>query len=309
MVVSLLIPLNPCYTTWVPNKLFHLETKTQPLRQSIARHHMGYPWTSSFWQPTTYMMWLSKFSSGHSAIGKTMARWGQWDSNICPAYQTTTKTTEQILFCTHPSHTMCWHQQTSTLVKWLHDSDTHPDIISIVDHVLTQWGSSSFSSQVPPQLHKAALAQDHIGLFDFLMGRIPSLWLMIQAHYLSSLESNPTALMWAKQFCQQLLQFSHSLWLSHSIQIKSLWQDQELLQLNLAIRAQFDLSVQDLLPTDHFYVIRESENQGFDLESVLAMDLSDKHLWLSAIQDARLRGSMSDSWFDFLPLLLSSVVW
>jgi len=67
------------------------------------------------------------------------------------------------------------------------------------------------------------------------------------------------------------------------------------LQLNLAIRDQFDLGVQDLLPVDQFYVLRESENQGFNLESVLAMDLSDKRLWLSAVQDARLRGSMSDS--------------
>ncbi len=144
-------------------------------------------------KPPTYRMWLSKFSSGHSAVGKTMARWGQWDSDICPACQSTTKTTEHVLFCTHSSRTTCWHQQTSTLVKWLHNSDTHPDIISMVDHVLTHQGSSSFSAQAPPQLRKPALAQDRIGLFGFLTGRISSLWLPIQAHHLSSLGSTHSA--------------------------------------------------------------------------------------------------------------------
>jgi len=79
------------------------------------------------------------------------------------------------------------------------------------------------------------------------------------------------------------------MWLLCNQQIKSLWIAQEISQLDLAIRDQFNLGLQDLLPADQFYVVRESDSQGFDLASVLAMDISDKRLWLAAIQDARER--------------------
>jgi len=34
--------------------------------------------------PPTYRMWVSKFASGHSAVGTTMAKWKQWDSLCAP---------------------------------------------------------------------------------------------------------------------------------------------------------------------------------------------------------------------------------
>ena len=34
--------------------------------------------------PHTFQMWLSKFASGHSAVGITMFRWKNWDSAVCP---------------------------------------------------------------------------------------------------------------------------------------------------------------------------------------------------------------------------------
>jgi len=86
-------------------------------------------------------------------------------------------------------------------------SNTHPDIISIVDQVLTQQGTSLFSSQAPLQLHKAALAQDDISLFGFLMGKISSLWLPIQAHHLSSLGSDHTATCGLSSFVNNYFNF------------------------------------------------------------------------------------------------------
>jgi len=41
-------------------------------------------------------MCVLKFFFGHLAVGKTMAQWGQWQSNICLACQAITETTEHI---------------------------------------------------------------------------------------------------------------------------------------------------------------------------------------------------------------------
>jgi len=241
-------------------------------------------------KPPTYRMWVSKFSSGHSAIGKSMAQWGQWQSDICPACQTATETTEHVLFCRHPIRSACWHQQVAKLMQWMREADTHPDITATFENVLSSQGQHSFCSQAPHSVYAAAFSQDKIGIFGLLTGRLSSLWISVQSQHYLALASTRIAMLWAKRLCQQLLSFSHSMWLLCNQQIKSLWIAQEISQLDLAIRDQFNLGLQDLLPTDQFYVVRESDSQGFDLASVLAMDISDKCLWLATIQDARERG-------------------
>jgi len=140
---------------------------------------------------------------------------------------------------------------------------------------------------------QAAAAQDRIGLFVFLLGRLSSHWIGVQASYYSQSGNSRSATLWAKRLCQQLLQFSHNLWLSRNHQVKAIRQTQELTQLDLAIREEFAQGTTSLLPVDHFYVRPIAPGHGFDLQSVLAMDISDKRLWLSALRDARSRGQPS----------------
>jgi len=45
----------------------------------------------------TYRMWLSKFASGHSAVGITMACWKKWDSPICPLCHSENESTLHVL--------------------------------------------------------------------------------------------------------------------------------------------------------------------------------------------------------------------
>jgi len=116
-------------------------------------------------QAPTYRMWLSKFSLGHSAIGKTMAQWGQWQSNNCPACQTATETMEHIHFCQHPTRAACWHQQVSKLMQWMWDANTHPDITATFGNILSSRGCHSFWSLAPHSVYAAASNQDQILFF------------------------------------------------------------------------------------------------------------------------------------------------
>jgi len=142
-------------------------------------------------------------------------------------------------------------------------------------------------SPAHPSLMEAATSQAHIGFFGHMTGRISSLWIPLQAKHYQDSDNSRSAFVWAKRLCQQLIQVSHSLWTARNQQIKSIRLSQELLQLDMDIRSQFDLGTQNLSPSDHFYVTRLSPDHGFDLTSVLGMDISDKRLWLSAIQEAR----------------------
>jgi len=223
-----------------------------------------------------------------------MARWGKWSSAICPACQTTCETTEHVLLCPHPARVHCWHQQVATLIHWLQQSESHPDIVSTFEKVLST-RNSSFATHATPLVLNAAIAQDGIGLFGLLTGRLSSQWITIQAHHLSQIGSSRTASVWAKRLCQQLLHFSHSLWSSWNQQIKSIRQAQEIQELDAEIQAEFTRGTDSLLPIDHFYVTLSMSGQGFDLPSVLAMDTPDKRLWLAALRDAHSRGPTNQS--------------
>jgi len=219
-----------------------------------------------------------------------MAKWCQWPSDICLACNSASKTTEHVLFYRNPDRTQCWHRQVPQLVQWLQRTDTHPEIIQVFKHALHARGST-FASQATPLTQLVASMQADIGLFGFFLGHLSSYWLTIQQHYYATIGSSRVATTWAKCLCQQLLQFTYTLWISCNQQIKSIWQNQELQQLDQAILEQFQLGMQNLATSNHFYVIQSppGQGQGFDLPSVLAMDITDKRLWLSAISDARAR--------------------
>jgi len=58
----------------------------------------------------TFQMWLSKFISGHSAVGVTMFWWKQWDSALCPVCQSHKEMVLHVLLCPHQTHQSLWTQ-------------------------------------------------------------------------------------------------------------------------------------------------------------------------------------------------------
>jgi len=79
-------------------------------------------------RPPTYRMWLSKFASGHSAVGITMHRWKQWDSPLCPICHLADEDINHVILCSNAERTAHWHSAVDTFGQWLSSAKTHPAI-------------------------------------------------------------------------------------------------------------------------------------------------------------------------------------
>jgi len=133
--------------------------------------------------PATYWMWLSKFASGHSAVGCNMHRWKHWDSPVCPICHLMEEDTDHVLVCLNTEHTAQWHTLTNTLQQWLDSVHTHPAISHCIITTLHGCSSLLFSSNAWWSCWLVAKAQDQIGFFGFLLGCLSPGWESLRAHY------------------------------------------------------------------------------------------------------------------------------
>jgi len=241
--------------------------------------------------PPTYRMWASKFASGHSAVGFTMAQWKRWDSPLCPFCELTNKTTLHILQCPHPHCTTMWHKEVASFHNWLQQANTSPVISQCFVTSLHQQGITPFSVSSCSLATDAASDQSLISFFNMLLGCLSPKWESLQAQYWLDKNSSCSPRLWAKRLCAQLLHLTHSMWITRNQQLQDLTLESLTTLTHLLIQQEFELGIQDLLPNDRFYVLSSTDSEGFSLDRVLAMSLPDQQLWLSAICSARTRGS------------------
>jgi len=131
----------------------------------------------------TFQMWLSKFASGHSAVGKMMALWKQWESPLCPLCHSSEETTCHIIQCPNAAHISHWHQLLEEFCLWLIQANMHPDITHCLLVMLHGQGQSSYALAAPPSCCSATSQQDLIGFFGFMLGCLSSLWEATQAQF------------------------------------------------------------------------------------------------------------------------------
>jgi len=238
--------------------------------------------------PPTFQMWLSKFASGHSAVGVTMFRWKKWDSPVCPVCMQHDETISHVLTCPHPSRRVVWIAQVEQLRQWMLQAETAPEIISCLIPTLLNQGTSSFSSHANALCHLAALDQDAIGFFGCMVGRLSLSWNPIQALYYASRCSQRSAKLWAVRLCRQLLQLTHFLWCTRNDQVLMARQRLASQVLQHDIIEQFQFGSLHLLLADLFYVTPGPH--GFSQDQVLALSSDDQLIWLQAVRNARIRG-------------------
>jgi len=237
--------------------------------------------------PPTYSMWLSKFASGHSTIGTTMAQWKKWDT-LC---QTTDETTCHVLQCWDPAQTSKWKQTIDKLQSWLVQMDTNPNIIYCLTHTLHHRRTSPFTGAARGSCCAAAHDQDLIGFFGTMVGHLSPLWESSQASYWHEHHSSKSPKHCTCQLCQCLLHATHASWLLRNQQIQSHLLATQMQDVLTAICRAFKLGHQNSLPADHFYLSREPDSEGFSLHQVLDFPLPNQQLWLHAVQQAHTRGS------------------
>jgi len=122
--------------------------------------------------PPTYQMWLSKFASGHSAVGCIMHCWKHWDSPVCLVCQLTNEDTNHVFTCSNADRMAHWQALMDTLRQWLVSAKTHLAIAQCIITTLHSHSLLSFSSNAQQPCQLAAAAQDQIGFFGFLIGRL-----------------------------------------------------------------------------------------------------------------------------------------
>ncbi len=200
--------------------------------------------------PPTYHMWLSKFASGHSTVGQTVHHWKHWNSPVCPVCQLTEEDTNHIFMCLHANHMAHWHALMDILQQWLVLAKTHPAISWCIITTLHGCSLLSFSSNAWWSCQPAAVAQDQIGFFGFLMGHLSPEWETLQTlygHQQGHLSSTST---WAKGLCLQLLYLSHGMWIFHNQQVQATLLDTQTCSLTHDIQHKFSLGISSLLLQD-----------------------------------------------------------
>jgi len=238
-------------------------------------------------------MWLSKFASGHSAVARTMHRWQRWDSATCPICQTVEEDMHHIFLCPDAERTAHWHTSIDSLQSWLTTTNTHPAISHCLLTTLHGRSLLSFSSNAHRSCQLAAHAQDQIGFFGLLLGRLSTHWETLQMQYGQQQNHPRSASTWAKGLCLQLLHITHGMWLLRNQQVQASLLAAQSQSLEDAIWHEFALGTAHLLLQDQFYISTDESMDGFTLQYVLSLPLSDQRLWLQSLQQARTRGTQT----------------
>jgi len=214
--------------------------------------------------------------------------WKKWDSAVCPVCSLHDESTLHVLCCSHPSQLIEWNSQIEAFRLWLIQVDTAPDLVHCLVSTLSSRGVSTFATHASILSLPAALAQDQIGFFGLMVGRLATAWIPLQERYYSSISSQRSASLWAVRVCRQLLQVTHALWIARNQQVLAARQAQDIQLTRQSVVEQFRLGLLHLLPVDQFYVTPGP--QGFSEARVLNLTLEDQVLWLNAVRNARLRG-------------------
>jgi len=80
--------------------------------------------------PPLYCLWISKFVSGHSAVGHMMLKQGEWDNDLCPCCGHSPETTWHVISCQDPWMTAAFLVAVTKFALWLQSAETHPSICS-----------------------------------------------------------------------------------------------------------------------------------------------------------------------------------
>ncbi len=146
------------------------------------------------------------------------------------------------------------------------------------------WGLPPVSPPAQSPFYLAATSQQQIGFFNLLLGCLSPQWVALQHQFWISHGSTCSSQHWTHHFCLQILHVTHTLWIFRNQQLQYLPCQVQLQSLQEAITSEFGQGTLHLLPHDHFFVFQTSLSEGFSLEQVLLLPLTDQQLWLHAVQ-------------------------
>lgn len=219
-----------------------------------------------------------------------MQIWGFWESSACKGCDCLLETTQHLFCCPHPKMRQQYTDSLNGFEQWLTAMDTDPDIQECLMRTLAMpLEEAAFTANIDDtdeDLMAAALAQDHIGVHNFFLGRISLDWRLIQDRYYREIGSRRTAKRWVSGLVKHLLEFSHSLWICRNTEIVHAKDAQGLpvaegQALNAEIQQQFQEGTTTLLLQDRYLLER------YTVDQVLQKHAASKRQWVESIQLAR----------------------
>jgi hypothetical protein len=165
--------------------------------------------------PFSRQLWISKFSSGHCAVGRMMKIRKEWTHDKCPLCLEDNETNDHVLLCQDPRALQQWDTLATKLDKDLQNMTTATTIRRTIMRKLHNWRRKKESNLNLTNEYgerAASIAQDRIGWTNFMLGRISGEWACAQQDYLDYLGRRKTGKRWLIALTTKLLNISWDLW-------------------------------------------------------------------------------------------------
>jgi hypothetical protein len=172
-----------------------------------------------------------------------------------------------ILNCPAPSARDCWNTTLVSLEGWMTKQHTMPELTTVIIHSLHAWRSphvrpSSRSTTGRYGIKNALLAQNMIGWYSFLMGKVSLRWQDVQQKYYEWLKRRNTGKAWVKALLQKVWEISWSMW-DHRNNVRlnttSPADRRKIEDLSQTITAEFDHGTVGLVYLDHHWFVKPFE--------------------------------------------------
>ena len=161
--------------------------------------------------------WLLKHATGFCGVGKMELRRGNQDHDECPRCRQS-EDVVHVLTCRGTGADLAFTTSLQKLDAHMRKITTAPETRQLVLKRLQHWRLHQhlvpFTEAVPDEfgLREAVSAQDDIGWYNFLLGRLSNKWSDVQARYLESIQSRSSGRRWTIAILEKLWDISWDMW-------------------------------------------------------------------------------------------------
>jgi hypothetical protein len=202
--------------------------KTEAIPYWQARQHLpdeailNINWTAithamAAW-PFGKRRWLAKHLAGFSATGRVMRRRKEWTHDRCPRCLAPDEDAFHVVACRDPRARSHYRKAVDTSCATLDSLGTDSDIVLLFKSRLLSWGTPQARNfayyPLSTTIRKALLAQDSLGWYQALNGRLSTLWQDAQAEWIAQqatrYKRSPTK--WAGRASLALVEIPWQMW-------------------------------------------------------------------------------------------------
>ena len=237
-------------------------------------------------RPTGKNRFIFKFATGHFACGRQMKRRKEWNHDRCPVCGAPDENNHHVLMCQAVSSRATWTKALQDLKKWMTDADTQPDIQKHILDLLEAWVDDRPQPRLPLtslENRRALQAQNDIGAWNMILGRISTQLEVRQGRHYKSIKSRRSGRRWTVELIKKMQDVAWDMWdhrnsVLHGDPTRH-HQKTELEDANDEIEREWTRGPAGLLAQDLFLFRSRSTVDNWNLE--------EKREWLASVQGAR----------------------